>query len=44
MSHAFELTVVASGSATHPAGVLLDEDGHPVLDESGEPVMKGDES
>lgn len=44
MTHAFELTVVASGSATHPPDVVLDDDGHPVLDADRQPVLKGDQS
>lgn len=37
----FELTITATGSVTHPPDVLLDEQGHPVLDEHGEAVRKG---
>lgn len=38
---AFELTIEATGTVVHPPDVLLDEQGHPVLDESGEPVKIG---
>jgi hypothetical protein len=35
--HKLDITVTAT--ATHPAGVALDENGHPVLDRNGQPVM-----
>lgn len=33
---------IVTAEATHPEWVLLDDDGHPVLDENNEPVRKGD--
>lgn len=32
--------ITASAVATHPDGVVLDEDGSPVLDEDGDPVLE----
>jgi hypothetical protein len=35
-----ELVIEATGRATHPADVVLDADGHPLLDDQGEPIRK----
>ena len=35
-----ELVIEASGRATHPADVMLDDAGHPLLDDQGEPIRK----
>jgi hypothetical protein len=34
-----KVNITVSASATHPPGVVLDGNGHPVLDETGNPVM-----
>lgn len=38
------MTAEIDTAVTHPAGVLLDDAGDPVLDASGEPIYQEDQS
>ena len=40
MTAVFEMVILASGRATHPPDVELDDQGNPRLDDDGQPIRK----